>query len=125
VQEEAGELPETMVTRYLIFLYRGKYTAPLSILKSVTRHGHFIEHVIRFHAQTLYYLFGSKLRDHDYEPWYRVLEEHFNGSLDVDTMVDLMDMLVKANERLHGFQSDGYYGLMNMTLQAARRCKAA
>jgi DNA polymerase III subunit gamma/tau len=125
VKEEAGERPEAMVGRYLLGIYGGRFTTPIDVLKRVHRHGDFINHVIRFHSHTLYFTFGRKLREPDYEPWYRKLEEQSIGKGDVDRMIDLMNLFVLASERLHGYQTDGYYDVMNVTLQAVRICKSA
>lgn len=124
VHEEAGERPEAQVGTYLIGVYRGKFTMPIHVLKRVHRHGGFLDHVIRFHAQTLYYAFGRKLREPDSAPWYRLLDEQFGGELNVNAMVDIMDLFMQASARLNAFQTDGYYDMLNVTMQAARRCKS-
>lgn len=122
VKEEAGERPEALVGRYLAGIYRGKYTVPVSVLQGVQRHGMFLDQVLRFHAQALYYTFGKKLRDPNYAAWYRILDNEM--SCDVDALVDVLDLFCKASERLHGYQTDGYMDLLNVTLQAVKRCKA-
>ena len=124
VHEEAGERPEAQVGTYLLGVYRGKFTMPIDVLKRVHRHGSFLDHVIQFHSHTLYYTFGRKLREPDKSPWYRLLDEQFDGHLDVNAMVDIMDLFVQASARLNAYQTDGYYDMLNVTLQAARRCKA-
>lgn len=123
VRQEAGERPEAVVCSYLLGIYRGRFTGPVDMLKRVLRHGNFLEHVIRFHAQTLFYTFGKKLRESNYQPWYRLLDDTFTERPDVDAMIAIMDLFVQANGRLHGYQTDAFYDLLNVTLQAVQRCK--
>lgn len=125
VRQEAGERPEAVVCSYLLGIYRGKFTAPVDMLRRVLRHGVFLEHVIRFHAQTLYYTFGKKLREPNYEPWYRLLDDNCTAKLNVDALVAVMDLFVQANNRLHGYQTDAYYDLLNVTLHAVQHCRDA
>lgn len=122
VKEEAGERPEALVCQYLGGIYRGKYTGPVAILQKVQRHGNFVDNVLRFHAHALYYTFGKKLRDPNYGAWYRILDKDL--TCDVDALVDMMDLFTQASARLHGYQTDGYMDLLNVTLQAVKRCKA-
>lgn len=122
VKEEAGERPEQMVCRYLCGIYRGRYTVPVSVLQKVQRHGNFLDHVMRFHAHALYYSFGKKLRDPNYETWYRLLDNEL--ACRVDALVEMMDMFVQASARLHGYQTDGYMDLLNVTLRSVKLCKS-
>jgi DNA polymerase III subunit gamma/tau len=123
VREEVGERPEAMVVQYLISIYRARYTPAIAVLQRVSRHGSFIDHVMRFHAQTLYYTFGKKLRELDYGPWYRQLDELFPDRPDDAMMADLMDLFVQTSGRLNWYQTDGYYDMLNVTMKAVRLCR--
>ena len=123
VREEAGERPEAMVSHYLQGIYRGRYTPAIAVLQRVHRHGSFLDHVMRFHAQTLYYTFGKKLREMDYGPWYRQLDDIFSERPCDEMLSDVMDLFVDASTRLNSYQTDGYYDMLNVTMKAVRRCR--
>jgi DNA polymerase III gamma/tau subunit len=123
VREEAGERPEALVSAYLQSVYRGRYTPAIAMLQRVHRHGSFLNHVMRFHAQTLYYTFGKKLREPEFGPWYRQLDDLFAERPDDALMADLMDLFVQTSHRLNSYQTDGYYDALNVTMKAVRLCK--
>lgn len=124
VREEAGERPEAMVSQYLQAVYRARYTPAIMVLQRVSRHGSFLDHVMRFHTQTLYYTFGKKLREPDYGPWYRQLDELFEGRPDDVMMGDLMELFVQTSARLKTYQTDGYYDMLSVTMKAVQLCRA-
>lgn len=124
-QEVLGERPETLVVQYLLWLYCGRYTPSIETLKRVHRHREFIDYIIRFHTQTLYYAFGKKLREPDYQPWYDKLDQFFAQQPlpSVEKMIELYTLFLQTSETVKPFDVSSFNELFGMTLRAALLCK--
>lgn len=123
VEEEAGERPEAQVGRYLLALYRGKFTGAIQVLQQVQRHGDFIDHVVRFHTHTLYYALGKKLRQPDFSPWYQQVEKLWPDwrECPLDTLIDAMTLFCDTKRATGPYETNGFDELLAMTLGAVRK----
>jgi len=126
-QEVLGERPENLVVQYLLWLYSGRFTPPIETLKRVQRHREFMDYVMRFHTQTLYYFFGKRLRERDYQPWYNKLEQFFSNqpSPSVDAMIQIYQVFLRTSDSIKPFDVSSFNPLLGMTLDAASICKQA
>lgn len=125
VEQVVGDSPEALVAEYLLGIYRGKYTRSILALHKVMSHSAFIDTILRYHAQTMYFRFSGKLQEPQFQPWYSMLADMFGDrkKISIPALTGTMDIFTDTAQAVKGYEVDGFYLLLNAAMKAATLCR--
>lgn len=131
-EDVVGETPEAVAAKFLLGVYKGKFTAAIMAAKEVANPEAFSNTLMDFHTHTMRWRFSPKLQDKMMYGWYAKLEEAFGPQKEVqvpglfpDVMVEVMDILLDTSSRLKTYTVDPYYTMFNTAAKATSVCRRA
>ena len=121
--EVAGESPDALVGNFLLGIYKGAYTRPFLALRDVSKYDTFVELLLQYHKQTIFYYASVKLHDKMYVDWYATLAKEVGDMKDLTkkpspvVLGALLTIFVEVAQKIKNYTFDGDYLLMDAAVR--------
>jgi len=118
--------PSDHIHKYLLSIYKGKYTTALRIVNLVDNTGYFLSCVMDSHKQAMFSLISPKLVDSYSKRWTSTLEENnIKDSISIELMSFMLDEMVKSASLVKEYVIDGNHVLVALTARLVTQVKNA
>jgi DNA polymerase III subunit gamma/tau len=98
VEQVVSVPPSDYLHKYLLSVYRGKYTVALRVASTVENVDYFLDCLMDTHEQAMFSLISPKLITAYSDHWRALLKEHkiTRDTMTIETMSQMLDEMVKA-----------------------------
>ncbi len=119
--------PSDYLHKYLLSLYRGKYTTALRIVSQVEKVDYFLSCVMDTHKQAMFSLISPKLVDSYSKRWTSSLKENdiTKESISIELMSFMLDEMVKSASLVKEYAVEPNHVLVAMTARLVTQVKNA
>ncbi len=119
--------PSEHIHKYLLSIYKGKYTTALRIVSLVDNVSYFLSCVMDTHRQAMFSLISPKLVDSYSQRWTSSLKENDinKNFISIELMSFMLDEMVKSASLMKEFTVDANHVLVAMTARLVTRVKNA
>jgi DNA polymerase III subunit gamma/tau len=119
--------PSDYIHKYLLSIYKGKYTTALRVVTLVETSDYFLSCVMDTHKQAMFSLISPKLVDSYSQRWTASLKENdiTKQSMSIELMSFILDEMVKSASLVKEYTVDASHVLVAMTARLVTQVKNA